>query len=121
MAEKDRLINLMASNGTSTEPMVEGHVRARRWRTAEEREQEPLDEFTMRMLWVADFCFHVHIRLPIALELSDTVMEEIEERQQWLEEMTALGQGDKYRRQVQAEISMRVSRMEKLERERRGE
>jgi hypothetical protein len=41
-------------------------------------------------------------------------MAEIEERRAWLEEMTALGQGARYRDQIRAEIAVRVKRLESL-------
>ncbi|KAJ3411447.1 hypothetical protein HDV05_002182 [Chytridiales sp. JEL 0842] len=43
--------------------------------------------------------------------------QEITERRQFLDDMIALGHGEKYARQVQAEIAVRIKRMEQLDKE----
>ncbi|KAJ3257290.1 hypothetical protein HK103_004844 [Boothiomyces macroporosus] len=40
--------------------------------------------------------------------------DEIAERRQWLDDMVALGRGDAYKRQIQTEIMLRVSKLETL-------
>jgi hypothetical protein len=41
-------------------------------------------------------------------------MQEIEERNAWLADMEALGQGNAFRAQIKQEIAVRIARMEKL-------
>ncbi|KAJ3092159.1 hypothetical protein HK102_010284 [Quaeritorhiza haematococci] len=48
----------------------------------------------------------------------EMVLTEIEERRQWLDDMIALGHGQKYRQQIQSEIALRIRRLEKLDKER---
>lgn len=44
-------------------------------------------------------------------------MNEIEERKEWLNDMYRLGQGEQYRSKIASEIALRVSRLEKLHKE----
>jgi hypothetical protein len=46
------------------------------------------------------------------------VLAEIQERRQWLDDMIALGNGEKYKRQIQNEIAIRIKRMEILDKTR---
>eukprot|EP00700_Malawimonas_jakobiformis_P003788 EC726699.1.p1 GENE.EC726699.1~~EC726699.1.p1 ORF type:complete len:221 (+),score=38.79 EC726699.1:62-664(+) len=48
-------------------------------------------------------------------ELIDMLVQEIDERQQFLEEMAALGQREQYEAQIKGEISIRVAQLRKLE------
>ncbi|KAI8928269.1 hypothetical protein BC831DRAFT_397740 [Entophlyctis helioformis] len=52
------------------------------------------------------------------LILAVAVQQEIAERRQWLDDMIALGRGDQFKRQIQAEIALRVSRLEQIHKER---
>lgn len=48
-------------------------------------------------------------------ELYDSILSEIEERQNFLDEMYALGQGEKYEATIKAEISQRLRDLKKLD------
>ncbi|KAJ3298740.1 hypothetical protein HK104_010305 [Borealophlyctis nickersoniae] len=92
--EKTRLQNLMATNGKSADvdTLADESRRADDGHSGAEPEED-LDEF-------------------------DMVMGEIQERRQWLDDMIALGHGDKYKDAIRAEIASRISKLEQIDRER---
>ncbi|TPX68067.1 hypothetical protein SpCBS45565_g03353 [Spizellomyces sp. 'palustris'] len=96
--EKDRLQTLMATNG-HTSPAAESDIYSetqpnkRTNRHHGDDDDDVLDEF-------------------------DMVMKEIEDRRQWLDDMIALGHGEKFKRQIQTEIAQRIRRLEQIDRER---
>lgn len=51
----------------------------------------------------------------------DTVLNEIEERRQFLKDMESLGQGKKYRTIIQTEISQKIKELEVIDKKRTGE
>jgi hypothetical protein len=42
-------------------------------------------------------------------------MEEIDERRAWLNDMESMGEGDRYRQQINLEIKQRVLRLKELQ------
>ena len=51
----------------------------------------------------------------------DVVMEEIEDRRAWLDDMEALGQAGTYRNRILTEIAQRVKRLEELQKMKDGQ
>lgn len=89
MVEKERFQMMMATNGADISPAAEKNLdstasplykRRCGQSSSPEASEADLDEF-------------------------DIVTSEIEERRQWLDDMIALGHGNKYKRQIQSEIS----------------
>eukprot|EP00048_Salpingoeca_helianthica_P020044 m.4518 g.4518 ORF g.4518 m.4518 type:complete len:209 (-) comp4334_c0_seq1:28-654(-) len=54
-------------------------------------------------------------------DMFDTIMEEIEERQRFLEQMERLGRGKEYRAQITTEISQKIRMLEVIDKERSAE
>ena len=52
------------------------------------------------------------------LSCTPTVLQEIEDRRQFLEEMEALGQDKPYQSKIQTEISQRIRELELIDRDR---
>ncbi|KAJ3043854.1 hypothetical protein HK097_001626 [Rhizophlyctis rosea] len=90
--EKEKLQNYMASNGATTSDPALLHS---------DTTSEPPDHSD-----------------PVELDEFNMVMQEIQERRQWLDDMIKLGRGDKYKGQIRNEIAVRISRLEQLDRER---
>ncbi|KAH6562288.1 hypothetical protein BASA50_010510 [Batrachochytrium salamandrivorans] len=55
---------------------------------------------------------------PSPIDEFEMVQGEINERRQWIDDMVSLGRGMQYKRQIQNEISQRVSRLEQIHKER---
>ncbi|KAJ1568590.1 hypothetical protein HK405_000172 [Cladochytrium tenue] len=77
--EKDRLVAFMESDG--------------RWRSS-----------AAAAAAAAASCDNESPPPPTELDEVDLIRQEIEERRQWLDDMVALGHGEKFRRSIQAEI-----------------
>ncbi|KAJ3042107.1 hypothetical protein HDV00_008189 [Rhizophlyctis rosea] len=91
--EKQKLQNYMASNGATYNDPALLESQDDDDLSSEQPEDEELDEFNM-------------------------VLQEIQERRQWLDDMMALGRGNKFKDQIRNEIAVRISKLEQLDRER---
>ncbi|KAI9003716.1 hypothetical protein BC832DRAFT_88782 [Gaertneriomyces semiglobifer] len=105
-AEKQRFQKLMATGGAHASPAAEAED--------EEDEQDDIGRPTKRGGGRRG-------RRPEPEEVLDEfgmIMEEIQERRQWLDDMIALGHGKEHTREIQTEISERIRRLKQIDAER---
>ena len=105
--EKERLGNIMAY-GTEVEEKDQSSKEKRRAQRHQEEEEVDRFEEGRPVIQSSLYCSFSFL----------VVLQEIEERKEFLEEMEALGKGEEYRARIMTEISQRVRELETMDRQR---